>query len=63
MEGLKRYNIYWDYFNAFGKKEEIQDIWDISDIRRLERVILIEKNAFRIQNTREEQREITKEKM
>ena len=39
------------YVNAFCKKEALQEIWDISEIRRLERVRVIEENAVRIKNT------------
>ena len=39
------------YFNAFCKKEALQEIWDISEIRREERVRVIENNTVTIQNT------------
>ena len=39
------------YVNAFRKKEALQEIWDISEIRREERVRVIENNTVTIQNT------------
>ena len=39
------------YFNAFCKKDALQEIWDISEIRREERVRVIENNTVTIQNT------------